>query len=606
MNMIKKRNTTNLTNTILCKPDDTWVIFDDNGGIVEQGSDINNYCNRLYSSYCYHCSQGDFTNQFAEGRYAIALLEGTYNLDISIGYYTSLIGMAQQPDAIAIKGKVQVPNSANGRALDNFWRSCEGVKIDVSGDGLNYWRVSQAAPFRRNIVNGTLVLGQSTETEEGYASGGYIGECTINKVNGGHGDIDMGTQQQFYIGTSKFENLKGGAWNFLLGGTVSEPISNQQLTQGKKLNTVIDHVDKIAGKPYLIANDINDFELVIPKVMSKVKGALSYDDAFVNKTKNFTIIDPSVSIETINEFLSEGVSIVFSPGIYSYSSPIIVTKNNTVLLGIGLATIVPTQRREAVIVTGKGCRIAGIMIQAGVAPGNMAPSPSLITIGGTEGKTDGDINNPTILQDVFCRVGGPNLDGECDTMIIVNQSHVIMENTWIWRADHTDHVRDGVGVNNSKVDHCLIVNGDNVTCYCLMIEHTLKELCVWNGNNGKIFFIQSELAYDVGEYTTPWDYPGLRVNGSDFFGTALGFYSFFSKSRKATDTFPVVSSALVVQPDSIIDSAMSVFLDPATGGGVIKSVINGKGQQTDIKYPGVPSWGTYNKDEYCKICEEQL
>ena len=468
-----KLNTTNLMNTVLCQPDDTWVVFDNKGKIIKQGTDIARYCNELFNNYSCHRDKIGETNQFSEGRYAIALLRGNYNLDINVGYYTSILGLGQKPDEVTINGRVQVPNSCKGNALDNFWRSCEGVQINVTGDGHNYWRVSQAAPFRRNIINGSLVLGQSTSNETGYSSGGYLGECVINKVNGELGDIDFGTQQQFYVGTSRFSNIKGGAWNFLFAGTASEQLDHQNLIQGKRLNTITGPIDKIAGKPYLIANSLTDFELAIPKFVSNVYGELSYDDDNITKTKNFTIVNPTIPVRDVNAFLDEGVSIVFSPGVYHYPEPLIVSKSNTVLLGLGLASIIPTQGNQAIIVKGQGCRLAGIMVQAGVKPTHTDRSPSLIMVGDLEGRTKGDKENPTILQDVFSRVGGPDLHGECDVMLLINQDYTILENTWNWRADHTDYIRDGLGVDKAQVDHCVVVNGNDVTAYCLMIELSL-------------------------------------------------------------------------------------------------------------------------------------
>ena len=262
---MEEKNTTILMNTVICQPDDSWVVFNNKGEILKKGNDINAYCDKLFSNHSCHRNKVGETNQFSNGRYAIAFLKGTYNLNLTVGYYTSILGLAQKPEEVVINGKVQVPNSCQGHALDNFWRSCEGVQINVSGDRRNYWRVSQAAPFRRNIVNGTLVLGESTPEETGYASGGYVGECAINKVDGLHGDIDFGTQQQFYLGNSSFSKITGGSWNFLFAGTSSEPIHSQNIQYGQKLNTVSGPLEKIAAKPYLKANSLTDFELVIPK-----------------------------------------------------------------------------------------------------------------------------------------------------------------------------------------------------------------------------------------------------------------------------------------------------------------------------------------------------
>ena len=42
-------------------------------------------------------------------------------------------------------------------------------------------------------------------------------------------------------------------------------------------------------------------------------------------------------------------------------------------------------------------------------------------------------------MDVFARVGGPNHSDEevtVERMIQINSGHVIIDDTWLWRADH--------------------------------------------------------------------------------------------------------------------------------------------------------------------------
>jgi len=72
-------------------------------------------------------------------------------------------------------------------------------------------------------------------------------------------------------------------------------------------------------------------------------------------------------------------------------------------------------------------------------------------------------------------------------MIEVNSGNTIIDNTWLWRADHDASGRD---VKNSRNPnkHGIVVNGDNVIIYGLAVEHALNENVIWNGNNGKVHF----------------------------------------------------------------------------------------------------------------------
>ena len=69
---------------------------------------------------------------------------------------------------------------------------------------------------------------------------------------------------------------------------------------------------------------------------------------------------------------------------------------------------------------------------------------------------------------------------------------VIVDHTWIWRADHGK----GVGWNSNTSANGLVVNGDQVTIYGLFVEHHQQFQVLWNGNGGRTYFYQSEIPYD--------------------------------------------------------------------------------------------------------------
>lgn len=59
-------------------------------------------------------------------------------------------------------------------------------------------------------------------------------------------------------------------------------------------------------------------------------------------------------------------------------------------------------------------------------------------------------------------------------MMTVNSGNVVIDNTWLWRADHD--VTGSVQNSNNPVQTGLVVNGDNVIAYGLKVEHTLGDL----------------------------------------------------------------------------------------------------------------------------------
>ena len=84
----------------------------------------------------------------------------------------------------------------------------------------------------------------------------------------------------------------------------------------------------------------------------------------------------------------------------------------------------------------------------------------------------------------------------------------------------------------------MVVNGNDVTMYGLMVEHFQEYQTLWNGNGGRTYFYQSEIPYDVPNQASWMSHEG-KVNGyssfkvadkvTSFEGWGLGIYSFFNQ-----------------------------------------------------------------------------
>lgn len=103
------------------------------------------------------------------------------------------------------------------------------------------------------------------------------------------------------------------------------------------------------------------------------------------------------------------------------------------------------------------------------------------------------------MSDVFARVGGATNSKtnpvETGYMVKISSSNVIIDHTWLWRADHD--IAGLVTNSANPTDGALRVDGEHVIAYGLFAEHTLKTLVQWFGNYGRTYFMQSELPYDV-------------------------------------------------------------------------------------------------------------
>ena len=98
---------------------------------------------------------------------------------------------------------------------------------------------------------------------------------------------------------------------------------------------------------------------------------------------------------------------------------------------------------------------------------------------------------------MYFRVGGPHV-GKADVALEVNSDNVLIDHTWVWRADHgvegfsgdTERWNTNIGRNG------VVVNGDNVTATGLFVEHFQEYNTVWNGEGGVAILYQNELPYD--------------------------------------------------------------------------------------------------------------
>ncbi|BCJ44062.1 hypothetical protein GCM10010168_08750 [Actinoplanes ianthinogenes] len=418
------------------------------------------------------------TNQFGTQRNLLAFKPGVYSgLNIQVGFNTSVIGLGQNPQDVRINGDITVDAGwFNGNATQNFWRSVENISL-YPVSGANRWAVSQAAPFRRMDVHGDLNLAPNGY---GWASGGYIADSRISGVEGQY------SQQQWFTRNSQIGSNSNAVWNQTFVGVQGAPASSFP----NPPYTTIGQTPVIREKPYLYLNG-SDYAVFVPSLSTNSSG-VSWANGNTPGTSiplsQFYVAKPGDSAATINQALAQGLNLIFQPGVYHVNQTINVTRANTVVMGLGYATIIPdggvTPMQVADV---DGVKVAGLLFDAGTTN-----SANLLVIG-PNGSSANHAANPTTVQDVFFRIGG-SIAGKATNSLLVNSNNTIIDHIWAWRADHGNAGTYGWNVNTA--DSGLIVNGQNVTAYGLFVEHYQKYEVVWNGNGGKTFFLQNEQPYD--------------------------------------------------------------------------------------------------------------
>lgn len=512
-------------------------------------------------------------------RYALLFKPGIYGsvanpLIIQVGYYTEVAGLGASPTDVTINGHVDVYNRClaadNCIALDNFWRSVSNLTINVTGlsgcrSSGNFWAVSQAAPMRRvNITGGNLTLMDYCTAGPQYASGGFIADSQT-------GFIINGSQQQFLVRNSNIGGWSNGVWNQVFSGVVGAPPQSFSTLPGNPPYTTLASSPITREKPFLYLDSSGRYKVFVPAPRRDSVGS-SWGSGPTAGTSipidDFFIAKPTDSAQIINKALARGQNLIFTPGIYSLDKTIKIKRANTVVLGIGLATLVPSDGEIAMTVADvPAVKLSGLLFDAG--PVN---SPVLLQVG-TRHAHESDSDDPTTLQDIFFRIGGAGL-GKATTSLVVNSDNTILDDLWVWRADHGS----GVGWTINTADTGVVVNGDDVTAYGLFVEHYQKYQVIWNGENGRTIMFQSEMPYDPPNQAA-WMHDG--INGYASYKVAdsvktheawgLGSYCFFNvdPSIHATRAFEVP-----VTPGVKLHDLLTVSLG---GVGVIDHVVNDTG-----------------------------
>jgi hypothetical protein len=501
------------------------------------------------------------SNQFGTQRYELMFEPGTYNVTVPVGFYTEVIGLGQSPTQTVITGG-GIYTDANwnppNNATENFWRDVENITIDPSS-GSTEWAASQADPLRRVKIDGNAVLAQ----DSGWASGGFIADSQVT------GQVNSESQQQYISRNDQFGSWTGSSWNMVFVGDTGVP--GQSFPSPP--DTTVSTTPTVDEKPYLYIDSSGNWDVFVPSPRTNSQGT-SWANGNTPGTSlpisDFYLATPSSTVSQINAALASGQDLIFTPGVYQINGTINVTNPDTVVLGMGIATLV-SNGGNTILSTAdvNGIRIAGLLFDAGTTNSN-----TLIQIG-PSGSSASHASDPTVLSDVYARIGGATVGKATQTMVI-NSANVVGDDFWLWRADHGN---DGtVGWTTNTAANGLTVNGNNVTMYGLAVEHYQAVQTQWNGQGGADYFYQSEMPYDPPNQSSWMDgssdgYPSFNVASSvsSFKAFGLGVYCNFDVNNSVVSTNAITSPNVSgVQWNDMVTISLG-------GEGTISHVINGVG-----------------------------
>jgi hypothetical protein len=502
-------------------------------------------------------------SEFGPARYALLFLPGKYDVDVPVGFYTEVLGLGVMPDSVHITGNVHSDASLpRNNATCTFWRAAEGFSVTTTG-GTMQWAVSQAIPFRRMHVLGNIVLHQ----QHGWASGGWMSDSAIDA------NVDSGSQQQWISRNSEWSSWTGANWNMVFVG-IKNPPSGEWPTPPY---TKVAETPVVREKAFLQVDAAGNYSVRVPALRTNSSGVTWHGGSTPGKSipiSKFFIAHPGDTAANLNAQLASGKNLLITPGLYDLEEPIRVTRANTVVMGLGFATLRPINGTAAMTTSdADGIIVAGLLIDAGPVQ-----SPVLLQVGPRTSHAS-HTKNPISLHDVFFRDGGAAV-GRTIGNLEINSNGTIVDHTWIWRADHGS----GVGWNQNLSANGLVVNGNNVTVYGLFVEHHQQFQVLWNGNGGRTYFYQSEIPYDPPDqasYTSTtgvngWASYKVADNVTTHEAWGLGIYSVFRHPNV------LLTRAIEVpkSPDVKFHHMITVALDNL---GEISNVIDDKGGPTATK-----------------------
>jgi len=545
--------------------------------------------------------------EMSEQRWSLLFLPGTYGtaaepLQIKVGYYTEVAGLGASPSDTVINGKVEVynrcltdgPTQPYCVALNNFWRSLSNLTIDVNGTGqdgcrasANFWATSQASSLRRvDIRGGNLSLMDYCTAGPQYASGGYLADSRA-------GTVINGSQQQWLTRNSEVGEWTNGVWNQVFAGTIGAPSEAGFPTPPY---TTLERTPVSREKPFLHVGPDGQWLVRVPDARTDSRGpdwttgATSGRDLPLD---DFHVATPRQPAAVLAQALDRGQNLLLTPGVYDVDRSLEIERDDTVVLGLGQATLTAVRGATPVVVRrqAEGVVVAGVTIDAGTGL-----SRHLMRIEGRPGADPAAEVPSTTLNDVYFRVGGPHV-GRSDVALRIDADDVLIDHAWVWRADHgvegftagasgdTDRWR----TNTGRVG--VVVNGDRVQATGLFVEHFQQHNTIWNGEDGQVVLYQNELPYDPpsqADWTRPdgtLGWTGYKV-GDDVRRHRLhggGVYVFNRNDPSITTErgFEVPDRAGVR-----LHHVLTVNLDA----GSIEHVVNDTGARVDSSAPGVPSY----------------
>ena len=445
-------------------------------------------------------------------------------------------------------------------ATQNFWRGAENLSVTPTG-GTDRWAVSQAAPYRRMHVRGNLAL-----DDGGWSSGGFIADIEDRRP----GRLRLASSSGSRA-TPQFGSWTGSNWNMVFVGTPGRPgatASPTRPTPPSRRRPWSGRSRSCTSTAPAPTRCSCPRCAPTPPAPPGPSGTAAGHVAAASASS--TSSSPARPPPRSTRRSPQGKNLLVTPGVYHLNQTLRVTRPDTVVLGLGLATLVPDNGVTAMTVADvDGVKVAGILFDAGTTN-----SPTLMEVGPA-----GSVRRPRRQPDLAARRVLPHRRRGASARPPPAWSSTATTSSATTCGSGAPTTARGVGWNSNTADTGLVVNGDDVTMYGLFVEHYQKYQTIWNGNGGRTYFYQNEMPYDPPNQAA-WmngstqGYAAYKVADSVTSHEAwgLGSYCFFNVNPARGR--PSAPSRCPNNPDVRFHNMVTVSLG---GTGTIRHVINNRG-----------------------------
>ena len=181
--------------------------------------------------------------------------------------------------------------------------------------------------------------------------------------------MSSGSQQQFFTRNTDWGSWTGGVWNMVFVGDGEPPTGAWPGAP----NTVVAKTPLIREKPFLFIDKLGNYFVMVPDLQTDTQGrSWAAGPTPGNASVDRLVLRSELRARTPQSRStrrSDKVS-TFSlrRGIYHLASPIQVSRAGTIVVGLGLTTLVPDSAAPIMTVADvDGVKVAGIIFDAGTA-----------------------------------------------------------------------------------------------------------------------------------------------------------------------------------------------------------------------------------------------